>query len=1047
MAYQWTRYYQQVAELYLQPNLDCSYFSEHKGRPLNNIKVILSKRYLRDRNYPAETLHFFDIDSDEEFCIIKRLDESTSSTNKVYKSDDCHCNSRLPSYISDKKKKKTYEIVFTEEVSSELEIMKRMGLPTQFKDRNMQETKRRKSSNDKENNLSDHQDELSISPSNHPSCLKTKSCESLHIETRLVRRSVSFEEVLPLKPYEDQSAYLEHLHFINQNKQNENWNTNKSKVTNIAGIYSDKESQITSSKDNEVNKNIDINTTNDSVELKENTVSNAKDIAVEKENLSKHSDIGQDGTNKLSDIGQDGMDKHRDIGQDGMDKHRDIGQDGMDKHRDIGQDGMDKHRDIGQDGMDSEWAEYLKNVPLGWAEHWTQHSDRLVWENWCDEFQSMFPDAKEDEVDWEDQVWYDRYQAHYWKALCFYLEEYKKENHGHVQENIGSGYQGNDEDGEDIVVKEVVDQMLNKIKKAEKNAKKKAKKKKKLVSVTASLHYFNENSSDSDGVKNHEEKKSEFIDIGSVVLENNESDESLQNCIISKTKNTRSDNVHDQIECSSSKSTDKKTDIVHEIIENLNDQSSIFVSSSVANEEIVLSDPECCKNTKTSAKANKDFYPSDDLDDSEIEIFYKNDVIEKSQTDIEPCCLSDSNVSKINMLKSMQKEETEYLFESTFDELDLFSDRDKRENCQLFDYCSAYSINQKTGDKRKICARQDCSKNKMKKKEKQSATIDSGFESRNEHFDSVMNSKCESTVALPLLNTTETCVDSEENMVLSEECSAKNSQTSIFNKVKMFLNNISSKIRKKRSTKDSDTVRQNKKKSQVANSVNKSSDSVEVASSTVIRHSIERDSILQKYWFQRYRLFSRFDEGVKLDSEGWFSVTPEKIAEHIAERCQCDTIVDAFCGVGGNAIQFAYTCQHVIAIDIDPVRLEYARHNACIYGVQDRISFILGDFFQLAPTLKADVIFLSPPWGGPSYISSDIFDITTMIKPVSGNIMYNVASQITPNIAFFLPRNVDIEQIAALSKPGEKVEVEKNILNSKVKTIMAYYGDLINENK
>ncbi|XP_072460714.1 trimethylguanosine synthase isoform X2 [Notamacropus eugenii] len=68
---------------------------------------------------------------------------------------------------------------------------------------------------------------------------------------------------------------------------------------------------------------------------------------------------------------------------------------------------------------------------------------------------------------------------------------------------------------------------------------------------------------------------------------------------------------------------------------------------------------------------------------------------------------------------------------------------------------------------------------------------------------------------------------------------------------------------------------------------------------------------LAKYWAQRYRLFSRFDDGIKLDKEGWFSVTPEKIAEHIAGRVHlsfnCDIIVDAFCGVGGNAIQFALT--------------------------------------------------------------------------------------------------------------------------------------------
>ena len=34
------------------------------------------------------------------------------------------------------------------------------------------------------------------------------------------------------------------------------------------------------------------------------------------------------------------------------------------------------------------------------------------------------------------------------------------------------------------------------------------------------------------------------------------------------------------------------------------------------------------------------------------------------------------------------------------------------------------------------------------------------------------------------------------------------------------------------------------------------------------------------------------------------------IANHIAERCsRSDTIIDAFCGVGGNAIAFAEICQ------------------------------------------------------------------------------------------------------------------------------------------
>ncbi|XP_036262702.1 trimethylguanosine synthase [Molothrus ater] len=209
---------------------------------------------------------------------------------------------------------------------------------------------------------------------------------------------------------------------------------------------------------------------------------------------------------------------------------------------------------------------------------------------------------------------------------------------------------------------------------------------------------------------------------------------------------------------------------------------------------------------------------------------------------------------------------------------------------------------------------------------------------------------------------------------------------------------------------------------------------------------IAADPELVKYWAQRYRLFSRFDEGIKLDREGWFSVTPEKIAEHIAVRVSesfnCDIIVDAFCGVGGNAIQFALTSKRVIAIDIDPEKLQLARHNAEVYGVAEHIDFLCGDFMALAAGLRADVVFLSPPWGGPDYATAEIFDIQTMICP-DGFEIFRLSKKITNNIVYFLPRNADINQVASLAGPGGKVEIEQNFLNFKLKTITAYFGDLI----
>ena len=72
------------------------------------------------------------------------------------------------------------------------------------------------------------------------------------------------------------------------------------------------------------------------------------------------------------------------------------------------------------------------------------------------------------------------------------------------------------------------------------------------------------------------------------------------------------------------------------------------------------------------------------------------------------------------------------------------------------------------------------------------------------------------------------------------------------------------------------------------------------------------DPGLAKYYAKRYQLFSRYDQGICLDAESWYSVTPEKLATHHAERLACDVIIDAFCGAGGNAIQFALTCHRGI---------------------------------------------------------------------------------------------------------------------------------------
>jgi trimethylguanosine synthase len=200
---------------------------------------------------------------------------------------------------------------------------------------------------------------------------------------------------------------------------------------------------------------------------------------------------------------------------------------------------------------------------------------------------------------------------------------------------------------------------------------------------------------------------------------------------------------------------------------------------------------------------------------------------------------------------------------------------------------------------------------------------------------------------------------------------------------------------------------------------------------------------LLKYYYNRYSLFSRFDEGIRIDTEGWYSVTPEKIAEWIAVRMPHSTIVDAFCGVGGNAIQFALHGKSVIAIDLDPVRLECAKNNAEVYGVGDKITFILGDFFQIASTIQADAIFLSPPWGGPEYLGLDTFDLDNHM-PFSGTLLFETARKISENICYFLPRNIGVEKLSLLLRDQQICEVERMWLNDREKCVNVYFGDLVN---
>lgn len=210
------------------------------------------------------------------------------------------------------------------------------------------------------------------------------------------------------------------------------------------------------------------------------------------------------------------------------------------------------------------------------------------------------------------------------------------------------------------------------------------------------------------------------------------------------------------------------------------------------------------------------------------------------------------------------------------------------------------------------------------------------------------------------------------------------------------------------------------------------------AGGELLMHSYETlPDNCKKYWKKRYQLFHKFDEGIYMTSELWYSVTPELMAIFtatlIAELMpDARNVLDICCGGGGNTIQFANFFETVGAIDINALNEQCTRHNAAVYGVEEKIWSHIGDWNEMCKPVKGkvcqdwipenlrksadtnhifDFIFASPPWGGPAYTKTgEDFDVINM-EPFGLDRFIKQLLQYTENIGLFLPKSSNLDQL------------------------------------
>ncbi len=113
----------------------------------------------------------------------------------------------------------------------------------------------------------------------------------------------------------------------------------------------------------------------------------------------------------------------------------------------------------------------------------------------------------------------------------------------------------------------------------------------------------------------------------------------------------------------------------------------------------------------------------------------------------------------------------------------------------------------------------------------------------------------------------------------------------------------------------------------------------------------------------RIKIKNKFSKkNLYFDTYGLRYSTPEIIAKYRAYRIKDYRIADISCGVGMQSIFFARTNHEVLCVDINSKRVDYARKNARVYGVNN-MKFEVGDCCSSKIYLLAkdyDIIFSDP---------------------------------------------------------------------------------------
>ncbi len=175
-----------------------------------------------------------------------------------------------------------------------------------------------------------------------------------------------------------------------------------------------------------------------------------------------------------------------------------------------------------------------------------------------------------------------------------------------------------------------------------------------------------------------------------------------------------------------------------------------------------------------------------------------------------------------------------------------------------------------------------------------------------------------------------------------------------------------------------------------------------------------------------------FEKTLYSDKDGIRFATPKIVAQYRAKRLKCKQLADISCGIGGQTIFFAKECDFVYAVEIDSIKIGYAKKNCELHDI-DNVEFICGD--ALSPEVigqipKVDIVF-----SDPARPAEENKRKVTSLEPGIPNVISAYSGK-THNFAFEAPPRMSPKRIQF------DCEREYMSLNGQLNRLTLYFGEL-----